>query len=70
MAGVMNPSGTVQRKTMSVVVLNDAGNEVGRYNLFGAYVSKYTGPNFEAKTDDIAFEEIEICYDYYDYIPI
>lgn len=69
MASVMDPKGKVQRRTMSVVVLDDAGNSTGRYNLYGAFITKYVGPSFEAKTDEIAFEEIEICYDYFEYIP-
>jgi len=59
----------VKRVTVSIVVLNRAGEEVGRYNLYGAYMSKYTGPGFSATENAIAFEEIEITYDYFEYAP-
>lgn len=59
----------VSRATVAIVVLNRAGEEVGRFNLYRAFMSKYTGPGFNAMENAIAFEEIEITYDYFDYQP-
>ncbi len=71
MRQLMDPGGSrVKRATISVVILADDGQtEVGRFNLYNAFMSKYTGPAFEATTNDIAFEEVEIHYDYFEYVP-
>jgi phage tail-like protein len=61
--------GSVQRVTVSIVSLNGAGEEVGRFNFFGAFMSKYTGPTFNATDSSLAFEEIEITYDYFEFVP-
>ena len=72
MKHLMNPGlEPVTRVTLSVVVLADDGlSEMGRFNLYNAFMSKYTGPTFDATQNDIAFEEIEITYDYFEYLPL
>lgn len=68
--GMMKPNKLkVPRVTMSVVVCNDAGEEVGRYNLYRAFICSYKGPTFNSMQDAVAFEEVEIAYDYFEYIP-
>jgi len=60
----------VERVTLSVVVNNDAGNEVGRFNLYGAWVSEYKGPEFNATSSgQLAFESIVIQYDWFEFVP-
>lgn len=59
----------VNRVTVSLVILDRAGEEVGRYNFFRAFMSKYVGPGFNATENAIAFEEAEITYDYFTYEP-
>lgn len=61
--------GPVQRVTVSIVSLNPAGEEVGRFNFYGAFMSKYIGPQFNATESSLAFEEIEITYDYFEFVP-
>lgn len=71
MKHLMDPGGTpIKRATIAVVSLADDGQtEVGRFNLYNAFMNKYTGPAFDAGTNDIAFEEVEIHYDYFEYVP-
>ena len=70
MNAIMNSGGdSVKRATISIVVQDAAGNEVGRYNVYGAFMNRYTGPAFNAMDSAIAFEEIEIVYDYFEYAP-
>ena len=68
---LMNPGGSsIHRATISLVILADDGStEVGRFNLYNAFMSKYTGPAMDASQNDIAFEEVEIHYDYFEYVP-
>jgi len=59
----------VSRATISVVAQDAAGNEVGRFNVYGAFMTRYQGPAFNAMDSAIAVEEIEIVYDYFEYEP-
>ncbi|MBL6975869.1 MAG: phage tail protein [Deltaproteobacteria bacterium] len=70
MKAIMNPNRQpMERSTVSVVACSDAGDEIGRYNLYGAFMTKYSGPGFNAGEAAIGFEEIEITYDYFDFEP-
>jgi phage tail-like protein len=59
----------VERKSLAVVIQNEAGEEIARYNVFGAFISRYVGPNLVGTESQIGFEEIEIVYDYFDFVP-
>ena len=66
--GIMG-RGPVERVTVSIVALSDSGEEAGRFNFFGAFMSRYAGPSFNAMDSSVAFEEIEITYDYFEFVP-
>lgn len=57
----------VQRATISVVLRSADGEETGRYNIFGAFITRYSGPSFNATDSSIAVEEVEIAYDNFEY---
>ena len=65
----MESPGAVDRANISLVITSENGDEVGRYDFKSAYVSRYKGPSFNAKQSDIAFEEIEITYDWFIFHP-
>ncbi|MCA9675445.1 MAG: phage tail protein [Kofleriaceae bacterium] len=44
----------------SIILKNEAGQEVMRWNLTRAWASKYTGPSFNAKNSEVALETLEI----------
>jgi len=52
--------GTIQRKNGSVVMCDDTGTEKVRWNFFTAWPSKWDGPSFNAKGNDIAIETLTI----------
>lgn len=52
--------GFVQRRNGSVVLLNDTGEEKVRWNFFGAWPSKYDGPDFSAKGNDVAVDTLTL----------
>lgn len=65
MKDMHDPATPIERKTISLVILNDMGTEVCRFNLFGAFIMEYEGPSFDAQGKDIVFESVKINYDYF-----
>jgi phage tail-like protein len=55
--------GAVQRKAGSIVLLDDAGQEVLRWNFKRGWPRKYEGPTFNAKTSAVAIETLEITHE-------
>jgi phage tail-like protein len=55
--------GKVERKSVSVIFHNDAGEEAGRMNLFNCWPGWYTGPALNARSSAHASEKIEISYE-------
>jgi phage tail-like protein len=58
-----------KRRNLSIVILNQEGIEVGRLNFKNAFISKYTGPAFNADTNAVGFESVVLKYDYFEYEP-
>jgi phage tail-like protein len=55
--------GKVERKSVSIILLNDAGEEAMRYNLFECWPTKYKGPDLNSRNSAHATEAIEIAYE-------
>ena len=55
-------AGTVQRKTISVVLLDEVGDEVWRWVLAGAYPSKWSGAELDAGQSNLATETVEFVH--------
>ena len=62
---VMN--GKVERKSISVIFHNDAGEEAGRMNFFSCWASKWSGPKLNAKNSAHATETIEVSWETCEY---
>jgi phage tail-like protein len=58
-----------KRRNLSVVIMNQEGIEVGRFNFKNAFISKYTGPSMNANDNNVAFESVQLHYDYFEYQP-
>ena len=56
-------TGRTQRRNVSIVLLNEAREEKWRWNLRNAWPSKWTGPSFNASSNEVAVETLEICHD-------
>jgi phage tail-like protein len=54
-------NGDVRREEGSVTLLNEDGEEVMRWNFRNAWPTKYTGPGFNAKNNEIAIEALEVA---------
>ena len=55
--------GKVDRKSISIIILNDAGEEAIRYNLFECWPSKYYGPSLNARNSAHATEGLDIKFE-------
>jgi phage tail-like protein len=60
LAGV---NGAVQRADGSIILLDEARNEVMRWNFRRAWPCKYTGPGLNAANNEIAMNTLEICHE-------
>ena len=63
----VHEAGTFERQNFSLIMLSDDWTETCRFNFFKGWPSSWSGPSFDAEAKgQIAFEEIEICYDYFE----
>ena len=54
------------RKNGSVVMYDQTGKEIARWNFSNAWPSKLTGPSANATSNDVAIEELEIVVEGYE----
>jgi phage tail-like protein len=54
-------SGDIDRREISIILLDEQRNEQVRYNLSNAWPSKWTGPELKAGANEIAVESMELC---------
>ena len=55
--------GKTERKNGSIVLLDDTGKERIRWNFVNAWPSKWTGPSFNATSNQVAVESLEITHE-------
>lgn len=55
-------SGTINRKSGSVVLLDQAGDEIWRWNFFEAYPVKWVGPELKSTRAEVAVETLELVH--------
>jgi phage tail-like protein len=55
--------GTVERKNGSIVLCNDKGEEKLRWNFNHAWPTKWAGPTFNATSNDVAIESLDITHE-------
>jgi len=52
--------GNIQRQDGSVIQLDDIGNEKLRWNFYKAWPSKWDGPAYSAKGNDVSIETLTL----------
>ncbi|MEZ5286229.1 MAG: phage tail protein [Vicinamibacterales bacterium] len=55
--------GQVDRRVVSIVLMDAARNEVARWNLFEAWPAKWEGPTLNASSSAVAIETLEIAHE-------
>jgi phage tail-like protein len=55
--------GTVSRRNASIVLRDNLGNEKIRWNLANCWPTKWSGPSFDASSDAIAIETLELTHE-------
>lgn len=54
--------GNVERKNVSVLLLDSAGNEQMRWNFEDAYPVRWVGPSLRATASEVAVETLELAH--------
>jgi phage tail-like protein len=54
------------RKNGSIVMFNQAGDEIARWDFFNAWPSKISGPTANAESNEIGVEELTITHEKYE----
>ena len=56
--------GTLDRRNIQIVLLDDERKDVARWRLIDAFPQKYEGPCLNAKSSEVAIETLELCCEY------
>ena len=56
-------NGKIERKSGSIILLDLEGAEKVRWNFFEAWPTKWDGPDFTAKGNDVAIETLELAHE-------
>jgi phage tail-like protein len=55
--------GTIERKSLDIVLMDSAGTEKRRWTFQNAYPVKWSGPDFKAQASEIAIESLELAHE-------
>lgn len=55
--------GTVERQTVTILLMNSQGDETRRWQLQKAYPVKWSGPDLKAATSEVAIEILELAHE-------
>ena len=55
--------GTIDRRAGAIVLLDDERNPVRRWRFSEGWITKFDGPDLNAKGNDVAIETIEIAHE-------
>jgi len=60
-AGIIN--GQIVRKNITIVSVNEAGQDVATWQVINAWPAKYTAPDFSATASEVALESLEVAHE-------
>jgi phage tail-like protein len=55
--------GDFERKNGSIVLFNQKGDEVARWNFVRAWPAKWDGPDLNAEGSDLAIEQLDLAHE-------
>ena len=56
-------NGVGDRRNVTIILMDEARNEVLEFNLESAYINKIEGPAFKAGANEIAVESLELIHE-------
>jgi phage tail-like protein len=56
-------NGRIQRRSGSIILLDLEGREKARWNFYKAWPTKWDGPTFNAKGNEVVIESLEIAHE-------
>ena len=56
-------TGQVERHNISISLLDDGGNAKITWNLFEGWPTQWTGPSFDASSDEVGVEQLVLAYE-------
>ena len=57
-------NGTEDRRSGAIILQDEQHNDVIRYNFDGAWVTKYQGSMFNAHSNDVSIEQIDLAVEH------
>jgi len=54
-------NGKIERKNISIIQLDEEGNDSARWNLSEAWPAKWVGPSYNATSNEVAIETVEFA---------
>jgi phage tail-like protein len=55
--------GTINRETVTILLMDSSGEESRRWKLLNAYPVKWTGPDLKAAASEVAVETLEFVHE-------
>ncbi len=55
--------GTVERKTITIIAIDEEGGDVATWQVVEAWPTKYTVPNFNGTGKEVAIESLELAHE-------
>lgn len=56
-------TGAVVRKTVAITLMDDAGTDQASWKIINAFPVKYSGPEFNATSSEVAIESLELAHE-------
>jgi phage tail-like protein len=55
--------GTADRRNLSIVLMNDKGEDVIRWNFRNCWPTSWSGPSLDASSDEVAIEQLTLAHE-------
>jgi phage tail-like protein len=55
--------GTVERKTVTIIAIDEEGNDVATWQVIEAWPTRYTAPSFNGQGSEVAIELLELAHE-------
>ncbi len=55
--------GNIERKTLTIIAIDEEGGDVATWQLIEAWPAKYTAPEFNATASEVAIEILEVAHE-------